>query len=260
MDLITPLYIAGFGKVISINRIDKYTSEANLEQYDSKNTDCVITFIIKDWQTYGIPKYLQVDNEAAFRGGLYHPKTFGKFVRFCLNFGVELIFIPFKEPWRNGHIESFNDRFEKLVWYRFRFEDLDHLNQESIKFRDHHNEYQVYRKQEFGKQYAYKYTQTFLPKNFNFDASRHLPITTGLMHFIRLVDNNGDISILNEKFTLDKKYSYEYVWAVLNTKLQSLTFYYKATKDAPKEIIKSIPYKLREPVKNRIPISRFTKS
>ena len=230
VDIITPLYIAGYGKVASVNRIDVFTSHAYLQQFDAKNAESMIGFLIGDWQSNGIPRYLQVDNEAAFRGGLYHPKTFGKLVRFCLNFGVEIIFIPFNEPWRNGHVESLNGRFQKLVWDKYRFRDLAHLRRESAIFCQQHNRYQAYRKDHFGQLLICGYTVSRLPHNFTFDTEQTLPITTGRIHFIRQVDENGAVSILNETFTIDKALSYEYIWAVLNTREQSLTFYHKVTK------------------------------
>ena len=139
LDLVTPRYIKGYGVIISVNRIDVCTGQANLEQYDSKGADSVIDFLIDDWKVSGMPRYLQVDNEAAFRGSLYHSRTFGKVSRFCLNFGVELVFIPFKEPWRNAYIESFNSRFDRLLWQSQPFTDLEHLKTEAKKFRDKHN-------------------------------------------------------------------------------------------------------------------------
>ena len=172
LDLVTPRYIKGFGVIISVNRIDVYTAQANLEQYQSKGADSVISFIIDDWKTFGIPRYLQLDNEASFRGSLYHPRTFGKLSRFCLNFGVELVFIPFNEPWRNAHIESFNSRFDKMLWQSIVFKDLDHVRSESKKFRDKHNNYQEYRKNNFGKQKPKSYETRYLPKSFTFDASQ----------------------------------------------------------------------------------------
>jgi transposase len=257
LDLITPLYIAGYGKVVSVNRIDVFSSHAFLQQYDAKNADSILSFIIEDWKENGIPRYLQVDNEAAFRGGLYHPKTFGKLVRFCLNFGVQMIFIPFNEPWRNGHIESLNGRFQKLVWNRHRFRHITHLRQESRKFQEQHNKYQDYRKILLKTQPSGGYTIDFLPHRFSFNIDQPLPITTGLIHFVRQVNEDGKISILNEYFDVGKTYSYEYIWSVLNTREQSLEIYYKATKEAPKILVKKNEYKLRELVRNRIPISHF---
>jgi len=177
--------------------------------------------------------------------------------RFCLNFGVELVFIPFNEPWRNAHIESFNSRFDELLWQRKIFKDLDQLRSEAKKFRDKHNHYQQYRKNNFGKQRLRSYTMGYLPKNFTFDSSHELPITRGQLHFVRLVEEDGAINILNEKFYVEKNLSFEYVWVILNTKEQNLKIYHQSGKNAPKELVKIEPYKLREPVNNRIPTKNF---
>jgi putative transposase len=258
LDLVTPRYIKGFGVIISVNRIDVYTAQANLEQYQSKGANSIISFIIDDWKTFGIPRYLQLDNEASFRGSLYHSRSFGKLSRFCLNFGVELVFIPFNEPWRNAHIESFNSRFDKMLWQPKIFKDLEHVRSESKKFRDKHNNYQEYRKNNFSKQKPKSYATRYLPESFTFDSSQDLPLTRGRLHFVRLIAENGNINILNEDFYVDKNLSFEYVWAIISTKDLNMKIWYQATKGAPKELLKTVPYKLREPVKNRIPISNFS--
>ena len=257
LDLVTPRYVKGFGVIISVNRIDVYTAQANLEQYQSKAADNVISFIVDDWKTFGIPRYLQLDNEASFRGSMYHPRTFGKLSRFCLNFGVELVFIPFNEPWRNAHIESFNSRFDKMLWQSIAFKDLDHLRSESKKFRDKHNNYQKYRKSNFGKQKPKSYQTRFLPKSFSFDVSQDLPITRGRLHFVRMVKENGKINILNEDFYIDKSLSFEYVWAIISTKDRNVKIWYQPTREAPKELLKTKSFELREPVKNKISIKKF---
>lgn len=255
--MVTPRYITGYGAIVSVNRIDVYTNQANLEQYDSKGTESIISFVIADWKAFGIPRYLQLDNEAAFRGSLYHPRTFGKLSRFCLNFGVEIVFIPFNEPWRNAYIESFNSRFNDLLWQSTKFKDLHHLRIESQQFRDKHNNYQKYKKRTFLQQCFKNYTRRLLPDSFAFDVSQELPITKGRLHFVRFVDEKGSINILNEEFYVDKTLSFEYVWAIINTGEQIVTIYYQAAKEAPNQLIRTASYKLREPVKNRIPVKQF---
>jgi hypothetical protein len=255
--LVTPRYITGYGKIVSVNRIDVYSAKANLNQYQSKGADSVIRFIIEDWSAYGIPHYLHLDNEAAFRGSLYHPKTFGKLTRFCLNFGVELIFIPFNEPWRNAYIESFNSRFNERLWLFQKFRDLEHLRDEAKQFRDKHNNFQAYKKEHFSKQYLHGYTTRYFPKGFKFDLSTELPITKGKFHFVRLVNEKGYINVFNEDFYINKDFSFEYVWTTIFTKEQSLKVYYQATKNSKRDLIKTVDYKLREPVKNRIPVKEF---
>ncbi len=257
LDLVTPRYIKGFGVIISVNRIDVYTAQANLEQYQNKGADSIISFLVNDWKTFGIPRYLQLDNEASFRGSMYHPRTFGKLSRFCLNFGVELVFIPFNEPWRNAHIESFNSRFDKMLWQPKVFKDLNHLRSESKKFRDKHNNYQEYRKSTFSKQKSKSYETRYLPNSFTYNTSQDLPITRGRLHFVRMVKENGNINILNEDFYVDKNLSFEYVWAIISTKDRNVKIWYQPTKDAPKELLKAESYELREPVKNKIPMNKF---
>ena len=257
LDLVTPRYITGYGKIVSVNRIDIYSAQANLNQYESKGADSIISFAVDDWMKYGIPQYLQLDNEASFRGSLYHPKTFGRLTRFCLNFGVELIFIPFNEPWRNGYIESFNSRFNERLWLFQKFTDLKNLQNEAKQFRDKYNDLQFYKKEHFSKQFLHSYTKRFLPKDFKFDLEMELPITDGKIHFVRLVNEKGYINVLNENFYINKDLSFEYVWATIFTKEQDLKIYYQATKESEKKQIKAVTYKLRESVKNRIPIKNF---
>lgn len=259
LDLVTPRYITGYGRIVSVNRIDIYTSQANLNQYLSKDADSIIEFIVDDWKVYAKPKYLKVDNECSFRGSLIHARTFGKLTRFCLNFGVELIFIPFNEPWRNPFIESFNSRFNERLWLFQKFTDLDHLKRESKQFRDQHSHYQNYKKEHFGKQILQGYTIKKFPENFVFDSSTELPITPGLLHFIRLVDDKGYINILNEPIYVNKDLCCEYVWSTINTKDQTLIMYYQANEKASRDLVKTMAYKLREPVKERIPITKFLK-
>ncbi|MBU4189408.1 MAG: integrase core domain-containing protein [Candidatus Thermoplasmatota archaeon] len=257
LDLVTPRYITGYGKIVSVNRIDIYTAQANLNQFESKGADSIISFIVEDWAKYGIPRYLQLDNEASFRGSLYHPKTFGKLARFCLNFGVELIFIPFREPWRNGYIESFNGRFNDQLWLFQKFTDLEHLRNEAKQFRDKYNKFQIYKKEHFSKQYLQGCTKRFFPKGFKFNLSTELPITDGKIHFVRLVNEKGYINVFNEDFYINKNLSFEYIWATIFTKEQELKFYYQANKESKRELIKSVEYKLREAVKDKISVKEF---
>ena len=257
LDLVTPRYINGFGVVVSVNRIDVFSAQANLDQYQNKGAENVISFLTEDWKIFGIPHFLQLDNESSFRGSLFHSRTFGKLTRFCLNFGVEIVFIPFNEPWRNAHIESFNSRFDKMLWQSVTFKNLEHLRLESKKFRDKHNNYQEYRKNNFVKQTPRSYETRYLPESFQFDESEMLPITKGRLHFIRMIKENGTINILNEEFYIDRQLSFEYVWATIDTTKSNLTIWYQPTKDSPKELLHTKSYQLRERVKDNISTKTF---
>ncbi len=43
------------------------------------------------------------------------PNAFGKVIRLCLSLGVTPVFIPVKEPRRNGIVEHFNKTFQSAV-------------------------------------------------------------------------------------------------------------------------------------------------
>jgi hypothetical protein len=257
LDLVTPRFIGGYGRIISVNRVDVCSGQANLDQYHSKGAETIIDFVAHDWKGHPKPAYLKLDNEAAFRGSLIHPRTFGKLTRFCLNFGVEIIFIPFSEPWRNPYIESFNSRFNELVWMFQTYVDLDHLKRESQHFREQHNAYQTYKKEQFGKYHPQSFTVSRFPEHFDFPPSTELPITAGKIHFIRWVNESGYINILNESFFVTKDLCCEYVWSTIDTAEQILTMHYKASEDAPRILVKTISYKLREPVQQHMPPDHF---
>ena len=258
-DLITPRYIKGYGKIVAVNRIDAFSSHANIGVFLSKGTDTVLDFFSDDWKRFGIPEFLQMDNEASFRGGMYHPRSFGKLIRFCLNFGVQIIFIPWKEPWRNPLIENFNGHFNRLLWLKKQIKDTGHLKLESQKLLARHNEYQTYRKNHFSKAEALNHAKTFLPENFHFDPETELPITPGKIHFVRFVRENRQIEILNESFTIDSQYTHEYVWATVDTSKESLSIYHQASADQKRILVKELKYKLREKIYPRIPAKSFIK-
>jgi len=157
MDLVTPRYIKGFGRIISVNRVDTYTGFANINQYRTKEADNIINFVAEDWRKHAKPNYLKLDNEACFKGSLNFPRTFGKLTRFCLNFGVQIVFIPFQEPWRNGFIESFNGRFNDMLWSFMDFKNLAHLRNEAKLFIDQHNQYQNYKNNRYNKLFMLNY-------------------------------------------------------------------------------------------------------
>ncbi len=259
LDLVTPRYISGYGKVVAVNRIDIFSNQAYLQVYQAKETDNILDFLTNDWKTYGIPEYLQLDNEASFRGGMYHARSVGKLIRFCLNFGVQIIFIPWKEPWRNPLIENFNGHFNRVFWQKKRFEDMNHMRQEATRFLEKHNRYQTYKEDRFSKTKESSHTKRFLPKEFHYNPDLELPITKGKIHFVRLVPEDGSISMLNETIAISKDLCFEYVWVTIDTAKQNLTIYHQADKDQKRLLVKERKYILREPVVDRIPVNELLK-
>ena len=55
-----------------------------------------------------------------------------------------------------------------------------------------------------------------------------LPLTKGKIHFIRKVDNDGKISVLNEAFKVGKEFISEYVLATICLEKQTMEVFYRA--------------------------------
>ena len=92
----------------------------------------------------GLPDFLQLDNELSFRGSNRHPRSPGLVIRLCLHFGVQPVFIPIAEPWRNGVIEKFNDTYNKKFFRRQWFPSYATLKRQSKNFQRFHNKHHRY--------------------------------------------------------------------------------------------------------------------
>ena len=77
-----------------------------------------------------------------------------------------------------------------------------------------------------------------------------LPLTDGKVHFIRQVDNSGQINLLNETFNVGKEFISEYVWATICLRKQRLDIYYRAQDHDLALLIKEFGYDVNEEIKH----------
>jgi hypothetical protein len=64
-----------------------------------------------------------------------------------------------------------------------------------------------------------------------------------------MVDNDGEISVLNEAFKVGKEFIREYVWATICLKKQTLEVFYRAKDQDTAVLIKKNECELSEEVK-----------
>ncbi len=245
IDIVGPRHIKGYGSISSINIIDVVGNKAHIQQYTSGTMDYVLEVLQDYWINNGIPNYLQMDNGACFIGDMKHSRHFSRVVRLCLYLGVEPVFIAPRNPWMNGSIESFNGEFEEKLWSKETFKNMEHIREESKIFLMRHNNRQIWknRKTTLGKIPIRK-----IPLDFNIGVN-NLPLNEGKVHFIRKVNKEGTISVLNEDFNIDKSLAHEYVWATIDTKEQQLIVYYQEKNADETRLIKTHRYKIDADVK-----------
>jgi hypothetical protein len=229
LDLVGPRYI-GKGKqnkFYSFNLIDAFSNAVKIKPYQGKRDVFVKDFLVYTWQILGIPVYLQLDNELSFRGSNRYPRTFGEVIKLCLYVGVEPIFVPESEPWRQGIIERFNDVYDKTFFRSQLFRDLDHLREESAVFEEFHNNNHRYSKLNGKTPWVVHTTvsRRLLPKS---DRLQDIPIPfkDGKVSFVRLTDHRGHAKFFTETFEVDKDLQYQYVKGTIDTQLNLLKFFY----------------------------------
>lgn len=247
-DIITR-HLRGGAEIQNLHTIDHFSQAVYLSQALDKASSTIHAHLCGNWATLGLPFIHQFDNEGAFCGGHTHPRVIGQLVRLCLFCGIEPLFIPEYEPKRNQLIETFHSVWLHGFWSRRRFRNLSHVQHEAPLFvrnymRDYHpptldgrNPAQLRRGFK-----PFRLTATLrasLPEG-------RLPITVGHIHLIRKVDCQGTVSLLNETWPVGKKWMGEYVWSVIDTREQSLTFWHQADAQSAWRQIKVRSFRLKE--------------
>lgn len=250
MDFVGPRFIKGYGAISSLNLIDVVCNRVHIEQYDTRSMDNIIGFLIRFWRNNPIPRYLQLDNGMYFIGDFKYPRRFSRFIRFCLYVGVEVVFINPKCPWMNGSIENFNGWFEAKFWAKETFTNLEDMRAKSTHFVGQYNDLSAWKNK--NKSLKQINPARILNKSLEMFQDK-LPLTDGKIHFIRKVNNEGEISVLNEAFEVGKEFIDEYVWATICLKKQRIGVYYRAKDQDAAVLIKKFEYELKEEVKGLRP-------
>lgn len=181
-------------------------------------TENVLQSVIRFWQQRGLPDFLQMDNGLSFRGSNKHPRSFGSLIRLALNLHVTPLFIPVKEPWRNGIIEKFNDSFRKRFVQSRRYDHFEQMCQCATTFEQYHNSthrYNANHNQTPLLQVDQEFDRALLHPNFEIPSTK-IPINHGRIILIRFIRSNLILDIFGEKFLLPRHLMYSYVEAVID--------------------------------------------
>lgn len=222
-----------------------------LDIITSKSTANVCQFMVSAWQAIGLPQALYLDNDVVWRGSSSGQRTFSHIVRLCLLLGVEVIFTPPYTAKANPFIESFNSLWDDNFWQRAQFRDLTHLQAELPLFQH----YCRHRRplMDFDRATADLLFPEFVPTLLAADFCQHqqgrLPLTAGIIHFIRFVSANGTFRILNEPWQLDAKaWAGKTIRATLATQAQQLYVYHHAQDEDRPKLVTQFDYDLAEEV------------
>lgn len=214
MDLVGPRYLTGGSRFYFQNIIDVENHYVGVYPIRDKSSLTIAQRIAHFWTVYGMPDYLQMDNELSFRGSNRHPRSLGIVLRLALSIGVTPIFIPPSEPWRNGVIEKFNSNLAKYFFSVQRFASFEDLEDKTPGFSDFHNQNHRYSTQGSKPPNQIKsISQEHKLGSINLEDP--IPLVDGSVIFIRLIRSDRSLTILGTNFTVKKELIYTYVVAEL---------------------------------------------
>ena len=221
MDLVGPRYLTGGSRFYFQNIIDIENHHVGVYPIRDKSSPTIAQRLAHFWTVYGMPDYLQMDNELSFRGSNRYPRSFGIVVRLALSQGVTPIFIPPSEPWRNGVIEKFNSNLSKYFFSVQMFASYEDLEEKTPGFSDFHNQNHRYSTQGGKTPNQIKsISQEHKLGPINLEAP--IPLVDGSVIFIRFIRSDRRLTILRTSFTVKKELIYTYVVAEIVVEQQVL--------------------------------------
>lgn len=241
-DLVGPCYLKGPVRFYSLNVVDTATVRCGLYPSLSKAGQSIIDGLWAIWLRLGIPNNVQIDNAMTFFGSPTHPRGMGPLIRLCLHHGVEPWFIPMAEPWRNGMIENFNDRYQQMFLNKNVMATEEDLKAGSLVFEQHHNSRYRYSKLKGKtplKALAASNVKLRFPKEKEAPNHRLKKPKTGRYHLVRLIRSYLKLNIFGEMFPVPPQLKHEYVIATINVKEQKIKLF------LDKIQVEEFKYKLR---------------
>jgi putative transposase len=241
-DLVGPCYLKGPVRFYSLNVVDTATVRCGLYPSLSKAGQSIIDGLWAIWLRLGIPNNVQIDNAMTFFGSPTHPRGMGPLIRLCLHHSVEPWFIPMAEPWRNGMIENFNDRYQQMFLKKNVMATEEELKAGSLVFEQHHNIRYRYSKLDGKtplKALAASNVKLRFPKEKEAPNHRLKKPEIGRYHLVRLIRSDLKLNIFGEMFPVPPQLKYEYVIATINVKEQKLKLF------LDKIQVEEFKYKLR---------------
>jgi transposase InsO family protein len=247
---IYPRLLPGGQSVACFNALDVVSRYPTGWQSLTKTAQDAAEFLVQVWQEVGLSHYTQVDNESCFSGGFTHPYVLGRVVRLALAVGTELVFSPFYHPESNGTVERFHQDYDAHTWAKTHFTAVDMLRHFSKRFFQNYRRSRHHSALQGRSPTQLHLTQPFRRLAANFEIPDPLPLTAGRVHFIRQVDANRQIKVLNVTWEVPLAQPQQGVWATLElTPKQARLIVYDTAPDAPvRKRLACHPFPLKEKV------------
>lgn len=248
---IVPHFLSGGERVACFNGIDVVSRYPAGRPFAQRRSQEAAEFLVQVWQEMGLPHYTQVDNEGCFTGGATHPYVLGKVVRLALNVGTELVFSPVYHPESNGTVERFHQDYDRHVWEETYLRHRQDVQDRGKSFFDlyRHSRHHTALKEQSPHEVHHHHPPTYLAPDFVLPTTK-LPLREGRLHFIRRVDPDGTVKVLNSTWAVPKPDFQKGVWVTIEFKQTGATLsIYDAAPDVQeRHCLVAYPFPVTEPI------------
>ena len=233
-DILEGLYLTGGQEVQFLNGLSLHGNLLHSIATSTVTTDSTVLALIEHWRQFGLPKYVQFDNDMVFQGSRM-PSVIGRVIRLCLSLKVIPVFTTPYEQGFQAKIERLNGVIQEKFWRRKRFKNLNDINKHLERYVE------TYRFAQQEKTLSAPRRRAF-PKRWKWDSNRPL---SGTIIYLRRTDGSGRIRFLEREFLVSKHWVNRLVRAEVHWDEGKVTFYALRRADWRKHrLLKTMAFKL----------------
>jgi len=196
----------------------------------------VVSAMVAHWREFGLPVYVQFDNDNVFQGPHHVRDVIGRVSRVSLSLGVIPVFVPPRETGFQAAIENLNGRWQPKVWGRFHFGSSRRaLLAQSNKFI-----------RALRRRSAERITSAPPRTSFPTDWEANLQeVVAGMIIYLRRTNDRGQVEILGHVFDVDSNWPHRLVRAEVDLKEGCIRIYALRRREPDYQpLLKTIPYSI----------------
>jgi hypothetical protein len=214
-DVVEGLVIEGGSQVEVLTGISLHGGLVAAWPLPAITAQAVTDALVEHWRAWGLPAFVQFDNDTRFQGPHQHPDAVGRVIRLCLALEVVPVFAPPRETGFQAAIEGFNAQWQAKVWARFHHDSLADLQGRSARYIAAHHRRAMARIDAAPPRRP-------LPQRWR----RHLDAPLrGHMVYLRRTTEHGTVEVLGHTFTVAALWPHRLVRCEVDLEAGCLAFY-----------------------------------
>jgi len=238
-DIVEGLYIHGGQEVQFLNGLSLHGNLLHSTAMSTVTAENTILALIQHWQQFGLPKYVQFDNDMVFQGARMK-NVMGRVIRLCLSLKVIPVFTTPYEQGFQGKIERFNGEIQQKFWQRRTFKNIKDVEK-------HLSEYvQAHRLAHQEKILSAPRRRAF-PKRWKREDKKPL---SGMIIYLRRTDGSGQIRFWEREWLVNEHWVNRLVRAEVDLDAGKVYFFALRRADWKKHrLLKTMSLRLTKTIK-----------